>query len=150
MHTFHYQTQLKIRKPVAEVFQFFSNAENLERVTPPWLCFKILSPLPVDMKTGTLINYRLSIYGLPVRWQTEISLWNPPHRFIDSQRYGPYRKWIHEHSFFSVDDGCLIRDTVQYQLYGGIFSPLLNRYFIKKDVQRIFNYRKQIIETILK
>ena len=150
METYRFATEMKISASLEEVFRFFSRAENLERITPPWLRFKILSPLPIKMKAGTIIDYRLSLYKLPVHWQTEISLWDPPNRFIDRQRQGPYKNWIHEHTFIAVDDGCLIRDLVQYELHGAFLSPLINRLFVRKDIQRIFAHRTKIIESIFK
>jgi len=145
---FHYTSELKIDAPLEEVFQFFSRADNLEKITPAWLRFKILTPLPIKMKVGTLINYRLSLYHLPLRWQTEIKVWEPPHRFVDIQRRGPYKEWIHEHAFTAVEGGCLVKDKVRYQVYGWILSPLIDRSFVRKDIEKIFNYRRQAIERI--
>ena len=114
---FRYQTEIEIKKPIDEVFEFFSRAENLEKITPPLLRFKILSPLPIKMESGAIINYRLSLYHLPLHWQSEITAWEPPYRFINEQRQGPYKQWIHEHIFTETGDGCQIEDKVQYQLY---------------------------------
>ena len=86
-------------RPLAEVFHFFSDAENLEKITPPWLKFWIVSPRPIEMQTGTLIDYKLRLKELPLRWQSEISVWDPPYCFVDEQRKGPYRVWKHEHRF---------------------------------------------------
>src|SRR5690349_11084091 len=100
--------------PVEEVFSFFSNAENLELLTPPWVNFHILTPRPIPMHTGALIDYKLRIHGFPVRWQSEITVWDPPHRFVDEQRRGPYRLWHHEHTFEPRDNGTLCIDLVRY------------------------------------
>jgi ligand-binding SRPBCC domain-containing protein len=146
--TYHFESEIKINAPLEDVFNFFSQAENLEKITPPWLKFKILTPTPINMGVGTLIDYRLSLYKIPLKWQTKISHWEPPHRFIDEQLRGPYKLWIHEHSFSEVADGCLIRDKVQYQLKGGMISPLLNQLFVRADIERIFSYRKKKIAEL--
>jgi ligand-binding SRPBCC domain-containing protein len=122
------------------VFPFFADAGNLETLTPPWLLFEILTPLPVFMHAGTIIEYRLHLHGMALNWQSEITAWEPPHRFVDEQRRGPYRKWIHEHTFTQRDNGSEIRDFVQYAVPGGW---LVNLVFVKRDVRRIFEYRSR-------
>ena len=136
-------TELRVAAPLVEVFEFFSNAHNLEQITPPWVRFEVLTPSPIEMRVGTLIDYRLRIRGLPVRWQSEISAWQPPYRFVDEQRRGPYRLWHHEHTFEVVAGGTAIRDVVDYRGPGWLVEPLLNRLFIRPDVDRIFAYRHQ-------
>jgi ligand-binding SRPBCC domain-containing protein len=145
---YHYQTEQKINKPLDQLFSFFSQAENLQQITPPWLRFKILTPLPVTMHAGTLIDYRLRLYGVPLYWQTEITVWEPPFRFIDSQIKGPYKSWIHTHTFRALDDGCLMEDNVQYQLYGGMLGSLINGLLVKRDIEKIFDYRREMIEKL--
>ncbi len=108
--------ELWLPQPVAEIFPFFADAANLEVLTPPWLKFQILSPRPLKMHVGTLIDYRLRVRGLPMRWQSEIIAWEPPHRFVDEQRRGPYRLWRHEHEFVERDGGTVIRDKVEYAI----------------------------------
>ena len=134
------EAELWVPRPRSEVFEFFSRAENLNLLTPPWLRFRILSPVPIDMRTGALIDYRIAVHGLPLRWQSEITAWEPEQRFVDEQRRGPYRKWIHEHSFQSAGRGTICRDRVDYEARGG---ALLHRLLIAPDLQRIFNYRVQ-------
>ncbi len=140
-----YETEMKVKAPVEEVFKFFSEPANLQKITPPWLKFKIITAQPIKMSAGTLIDYRLSLYGLPINWKTKITVWEPPYRFIDEQLKGPYKQWIHEHTFNAVEGGCLIRDSVQYQISGWILSPLINRFFVKRDIERIFTYRRNKI-----
>ena len=128
-----------------DIFEFFASAENLERLTPPWLNFKILSALPIDMAAGTVIEYQIKLHGIPIRWESEITLWDPPHRFCDVQRKGPYRKWVHEHIFETSDVGTLVRDRVNYEVIGG---NLINKLFVKKDLDKIFNYRQATLLSI--
>jgi ligand-binding SRPBCC domain-containing protein len=137
-----------IHQPLETVFQFFSTAENLNRLTPPHLKFEILTPLPITMAKGTLIDYQLKIYYFPVKWKTEIIVWEPPYRFIDSQLKGPYRKWIHEHKFEAVGEKTKMTDTLEYAIPGGIFSAIINNLFVKKDIQNIFNFREEQLLTI--
>ena len=100
-----------------KVFDFFSNAENLERLTPPELKFHIVTPLPINIKKGALIDYELSLYGLPIKWRTEITHWDPPFEFIDTQLSGPYKQWIHSHLFTEPEPGkTLMEDEVRYRL----------------------------------
>lgn len=127
------------------VFPFFADARNLESITPPWLKFRILSPLPIPMCAGARIEYRLHLHGLPLRWQTEITVWEPPHRFVDEQRRGPYRRWVHEHTFIESGGGCEMQDSVRYAVFGG---ALVNALFVKNDVKRIFEYRARTLTNI--
>ncbi len=105
-----------IPRPVEEVSRFFSDVANLERITPPELRFRILTPLPVEIRHGALIDYRLSLFGVPFDWRTEITCWEPPHRFVDTQLSGPYRQWIHLHEFTPERGGTRMRDRVDYVL----------------------------------
>ena len=139
---FTLKTCLILPKTPEAVFSFFADAGNLERITPPWLRFQIRTPLPIEMRTGTRIEYRLRLHGIPIHWQTEITAWDPPHRFVDEQRRGPYRKWIHEHTFSGHDNGSEISDFVKYDMVGGWLADFL---FVRRDVRRIFAYRAQKI-----
>ena len=127
------------------VFPYFADAGNLEKITPPWLGFQILTPRPIEMRAGTLIEYRLRLHGIHVNWLTEITLWNPPFRFVDEQKRGPYRKWIHEHTFLESGNNCEMRDVVQYDPPGGGMADLL---FVRRNVRRIFEYREQKLLTL--
>lgn len=132
------ETRLWLPQPLARVFEFFADAANLERITPPWLRFRILTPQPIAMHAGTRIDYRLRLHGIPVRWQSAITVWDPPRRFVDEQRRGPYRVWIHEHDFVERDGGTEVRDMVRYAVPGG---RLIDRLGVRRDVRRIFEYR---------
>ncbi len=137
---FTIETNLFLPHPLEVVFPFFADAGNLERITPPWLRFEILTPLPITMREGTVIEYRLRLHGIALRWQSEITVWDPPIQFVDEQKRGPYRKWIHQHTFSPCDNGCEMRDYVQYALRGGWLTNFL---FVQRDVRKIFCYRAQ-------
>jgi ligand-binding SRPBCC domain-containing protein len=132
--------ELAVPHRVADVFPFFADAGNLDLITPPWLRFEVLTPLPIAMARGTFIDYRLRMRGLPLRWRSEITAWEPPHRFVDEQRRGPYRRWIHEHTFEEHDGVTVIRDRVRYAPPGG---RLVNELFVRRDVEAIFRYRQE-------
>ena len=134
---------LFVSRPIDEVFAFFADAANLQVLTPPWLNFAILTPPPIRMRRDALIDYRLRVRGVPIRWRTRIAEWDPPHRFVDEQLRGPYRMWVHEHEFIEHEGGTLCRDRVVYRVPGGPLAPLVHRWFVKPDVDRIFEYRMQ-------
>jgi ligand-binding SRPBCC domain-containing protein len=140
MKELSFETELWLPRPSAEIFSFFSNAHNLEILTPPWLNFEVLTPGPIAMHPGTLIDYRIRIHGIPVRWRTEICVWQPPHQFVDQQLRGPYKQWHHTHTFAERDGGTVCGDRVRYYPRGG---ALINRLFVRRDVERIFAYRRQ-------
>ena len=138
-----------IQAPREIVFDFFSDATNLSRITPGWLGFEILNKEPVQMAVGALIDYRLRLHGIPIRWRTEITVWEPPYRFVDRQIKGPYRQWIHEHRFSQLNGGVTkMEDQVEYSLPGGYLEPLIHRFFVRRDIERIFAYRREVIENI--
>ena len=147
MRTFCFETCQRIPRPRPEVFEFFSNAANLETITPPWLSFRIETPLPIAMRAGVLIDYRLRVHGIPLRWRTRIATWNPPHQFVDEQLRGPYQLWHHEHVFEETGGGTMMRDRVTYAVLGG---SLINRLFVRKDLEAIFAYRARCIVECLK
>jgi hypothetical protein len=132
-------------RPPAELFPFFADAANLERITPPWLAFRILTPGPIEMRPGALIDYRLKVHGVPLRWRTRIAAWEPPHRFVDEQLRGPYRRWVHEHTFVEQDGGTLCRDDVRYAVLGG---ALVDRLLVRRDVESIFAYRRRALSEL--
>ena len=129
------------------VFPFFADAGNLDRLTPDWLHFRILTPLPVEMREGALIDYRLRLRGVPIRWRTEITCWEPPYEFVDEQIRGPYRKWIHRHTFQPHEAGTLMTDEVAYDVPGGAW---VNRLFVEREISRIFRYRMEVMESIFR
>lgn len=135
---------------IERVFPFFADAGNLEAITPPLLNFHILTPRPIEMKAGALIDYRLKIRGVPVRWKTRISVYEPPHRFVDEQLKGPYRLWHHTHTFEpTAEGGTLIRDRVRYALPRLPLAGLANRVLVKPDLLKIFEFRRDAIERLL-
>lgn len=145
MTTYHHHSKIWLPCPLDEVFEFFSNAGNLQELTPPWVQFQILTPLPISMHAGRLIDYKIRIHGIPIRWRTEITHWEPGVRFVDVQRRGPYRLWEHEHRFQAERDGTLMTDHVRYAVYGG---ALVHSLFVKKDVERIFEYRTDRMKAL--
>ena len=138
---YHLRSELVVEAPIEEVFEFFSSAENLEAITPPWLNFRIITPMPVAMHSGTLLDYKIRLHMIPIQWRTEITDWQPPYKFADQQLKGPYKRWYHEHTFEDVGNGLtLVKDHVQYIPRGG---SLLHRLMVKPDLKRIFAYRQQ-------
>ena len=134
-----FQTELWLPRAPGEIFSFFCDPANLQRITPPWLNFRVLTPLPINLMMGALIDYRLRVHGLPLSWQSEITVWQPPLRFIDEQRRGPYRLWIHEHCFEPSRSGTLCKDFVRYAAPGG---RVMNWLFVRRDLERIFAFRQ--------
>lgn len=134
-----------IRGELDEVFRFFGDAHNLEAITPPLLRFEVLTPRPIEMRAGTLIAYRMRVHRFPVRWLTEIETWEPPIRFVDRQLHGPYRLWHHTHTFEPCSDGTLMRDRVLYELPFGPIGTLAHRAFVRRDLERIFDFRAAVI-----
>lgn len=135
-----------IPRPIEEVFAFFEKADNLEAITPPWLNFRIVTPAPIVMAPGALIDYRLSLRGVPVAWRTRIVDYDPPHRFIDEQIKGPYALWRHTHTFIAADvDETRMIDDVRYRIGYGPFGAVAHTLFVERDVNAIFDYRARII-----
>jgi len=130
-----------VPRPIDEVFGFFSDAKNLELLTPPHLKFKVLNSSTDSLQAGTLIDYKLQLHGIPFRWQSLIGEWNPSTHFSDTQMRGPYKKWHHTHTFFEQDGGTLIRDHALYRLPFGVLGDTVSYYFVKKDLEKIFSYR---------
>ena len=141
-----YQTEMWVDAPIDKVFEFFSNPANLEQITPPWLKFKMVQPEHLSIGPGTIIDYRLRLHGIPITWQSEITEWNPPNHFIDVQTKGPYRHWAHTHEFNEAGTGTFIRDSVDYKVPGGY---LVDRLFVRKDIERIFTYRKSKLRELM-
>jgi ligand-binding SRPBCC domain-containing protein len=140
----------RIERPLAEVFPFYADAANLERITPPWLGFEVATAGPIEMTVGTLIDYRLRLHGIPVRWQTRIEEWQPPHRFVDAQLSGPYSLWHHTHTF--RPDGpraTILGDRVRYAMPFGPLGELARALLVDRDLEQIFDYRQEAVADIL-
>ena len=140
MKEFTLHAELWLPRPRDEVFAFFADAHNLQTLTPPWLKFDVLTPAPIAMRPGALIDYRIRVHGLPIRWRTEITEWSPPRRFVDVQLRGPYTLWHHTHTFAERDGGTLCVDDVRYRPRGG---AVMNWLFVRRDVEGIFEYRRE-------
>ncbi len=135
--------------PPEEVFPFFADALNLEAITPPLLRFRVVTPAPIEMGVGTLIQYRLRLHGVPVSWLTSIQAWDPPHRFVDVQVRGPYRLWHHTHELLADGDGTLMRDTVRYSIGFGFAGEVARRAVVARDLEAIFAYRAERVPELL-
>jgi ligand-binding SRPBCC domain-containing protein len=134
-----------VPRPLEEVFAFFAKPENLERITPPHLSFHIITPPPLVMREGALLDYVIRLRGLPMRWTTLITDYDPPHRFVDVQLRGPYSYWHHTHTFEAVDGGTRLGDEVRYLLPFGPLGSLVHGLMVRRDVEAIFAYRNQVI-----
>ena len=143
-HTFTAETWLPRSRD--DVFRFFSDARNLQKITPPWLNFVVLTPGEIVMRAGTFIDYKLRVHGIPFFWRSEITVWDPPSRFVDEQRQGPYLLWVHEHRFVAKDGGTLATDEVRYAVPGG---SIVNRLFVARDVRKIFEFRTHKLKELL-
>jgi len=136
--------------PPGEAFEFFADALQLEAITPPWLHFKVLTPAPIPMRAGTDIEYRLRLHGLPVRWLTRIEVWEPGRRFVDVQLRGPYSVWHHTHLFAPHPDGTTMRDLVRYALPLGAIGRVAGGALVRRDLERIFDFRREAIAARLR
>ena len=137
----HLHAETWVSQPRAEVFPFFADAANLQRLTPDWLHFSIRTPQPIAMREGARIEYRISLRGIPMTWVTDIAAFRPPDMFTDEQRRGPYRTWIHTHRFVDQDNGTLLVDDVEFDMIG---ARLVGR-FIARDLKRIFTHRHEAL-----
>jgi len=142
------ETRLWLPHGREELFPFFADAHNLEAITPPWLRFAVLTPAPIRMRAGALIDYRLRLHGVPLRWRTEIAVWEPPVRFVDRQVSGPYALWEHEHRFRNVAGGVVMFDHVSYRIRGGRLADRVGDLAVaRRDLRRIFEYRRDALEA---
>ena len=149
MAEYTFKSTLTLDLPIEKVFAFFADAKNLEPITPAELGFHILTPMPFEMRQGALIDYKLTLHGLPMKWRTEITRWEPPHLFEDTQLAGPYKQWIHQHRFTEIDPGkTLMEDEVRYRLP---FEPLgdIANFLISRQVANIFEHRNKAVAEFL-
>jgi ligand-binding SRPBCC domain-containing protein len=137
-----------VPRPVGEVFEFFSNAMNLEVLTPPWLRFAVQTKGPIDIHPGTLIDYRLKWHGIPLRWRTEITRWEPTAMFEDLQLKGPYKLWHHTHTFIEQYGGTLMTDVVRYELPLGPLGRIAHALTVRRNVEQIFDYRFKKVKEL--
>ncbi len=137
-----------VPRRLEEVFAYFSQAENLEAITPPWLSFKVLDVHPKPVQQGTLIEYKLRLRGIPLRWTSRILDWDPPRKFIDLQVRGPYKLWHHTHRFAAEGESTRISDEVLYELPFGILGRLAHLAMVRRDVEKIFDYREDRIRSL--
>jgi ligand-binding SRPBCC domain-containing protein len=140
----HLHRETVVPAPLADTFAFFSDASNLERLTPPWLNFRILTPLPITMREGAEIDYRIVLHGVPIPWRSRVDVWEPGRRFVDRQISGPYRWWRHEHRFETLPEGTRVIDEVEFVprlrwISGGL---------VRRDVERIFAFRQETLQEI--
>lgn len=135
-------------RPLDEVFPFFADAHNLQRITPAFLRFHVVTPAPIEMRPGALIDYKLRVRAIPIRWRTEILDWDPPHRFVDTQLKGPYALWHHTHTFEPVEGGTRCVDLVRYRPPGGPLAGLVNAIAVQRDVESIFRHRMRVLDEI--
>jgi ligand-binding SRPBCC domain-containing protein len=147
MHTYCLEREQWLPRSTDEVFTFFSRPENLQVITPPWLDFRMVKA-PDALVVGSLIRYRLRWHSVPIRWTTEITEWNPPSGFVDLQLRGPYGLWKHEHSFVSRNAGTIMRDRITYGLPLGWVGRLAHAVVVKRDVERIFDFRAKTMQSL--
>lgn len=148
MKTFELKRQHFVPRPLREVFPFFERPENLVRITPSWLGFRILTSLPIHMKEGTVIEYSIRVMGVRTRWKSLISMYEPPHTFADEQLEGPYAFWHHTHKFSEVDGGTLIIDEIRYAMPFGLLGIALHSLIVRSQLQKIFTHRTEVIEQV--
>jgi ligand-binding SRPBCC domain-containing protein len=148
-HTWRLEREQRIERPLAEVFPFFADAGNLEAITPKFLRFRILTPRPIAMHAGARIEYALSLFGVPLRWRTVISDWQPGVRFIDEQESGPYALWRHTHEFEADGNATRMRDVVEYREPLGVLGRMAHGVFVARTLNRIFDYRRDAIARLL-
>lgn len=147
MEPYIFKAEQTINASLKETFDFFSKAENLEKLTPPILRFEILTQLPIQIVQGTIIDYKIKLRGVPIKWKTVIEVWEPQVKFVDNQLKGPFKLWHHTHEFKSLGENkTLMKDTVRYLLPFGILGQLVHPLLVKPDVEKIFAYRNTVIE----
>jgi ligand-binding SRPBCC domain-containing protein len=150
MLVYRLETEQLLPVSTGEAFDFFADAFNLEALTPPWLHFTVITPRPIAMGPGTLIEYRLRLHSIPLRWLARIELWEPGRGFADVQLRGPYRLWHHTHRFLPHEGGTVMRDLVRYALPLGPLGRLARALVVRRDLERIFAFRREAVATRLR
>ena len=151
MRTHLLERQQRLPGAPDDVFPFFGDARNLEAITPPLLGFSVVTPEPIEMRVGTLIQYRLRLHGVPISWLTSIQAWDPPHRFVDVQVRGPYALWHHTHTFApDGDGGTIMRDAVRYAIGFGPLGEVAHRLLVRRDLEAIFAFRAEAVQRLLR
>jgi ligand-binding SRPBCC domain-containing protein len=145
MRLFTLERELAVPRPLDEVHAFFADPSCLAELSPPWLALRIVTPPPRVMRRGAVFDIAVRVHGVPLRWRSLISAWEPPHRFVDEQTRGPFRAWIHEHRFDACAEGTRIADRVRYAPLGG---ALADRLFVRPDLERIFAYRAERMRAL--
>ena len=140
----------RVPRPLSEVFAFFSDAHNLEAITPDFMGFQILTPAPIVMAAGTRIDYQIHLAGIPVRWRTAIDIFEPERRFVDRQVHGPYRRWHHRHEFVPLGPATLVIDVVDYELPLGPLGTLAHTLAVRATLERIFDHRRVVIARLFR
>jgi ligand-binding SRPBCC domain-containing protein len=138
-----------VARPLDEVFEFFSSASNRALLTPSQMHFEMITPEPIEMGPGTLLEYRLRVHGIPLRWISRIEVWERGHRFVDRQIKGPYKLWLHTHEFEQTPEGTRVSDSVRYELPLGLLGELVGMQLVGRDLARIFDYRRDAVMKLL-
>ena len=149
MRTHVLERSQRVPLNVDDAFAFYGDSDNLERITPPWLRFRILDPRPEALSAGARLEYSLVLHRFPIRWTTEIRIWEPPRHFVDLQVRGPYRLWEHKHTFEPVEGGTVIADRVRYAIPYGPLGALAHVAFVRRDLRRIFDYRRDAVAALV-
>lgn len=140
----------RVEIPIEEAFAFYAASRNLEPMTPPWLHFRLTTAGPVTMRPGALLDYKLKLHGVPISWTTRIEAWDPPRSFLDTQVRGPYKLWEHSHVFERDGDGAtVIHDRVRYVLPLGPLGWVAHRLFVRRDLERIFDFRAKALSELI-
>jgi ligand-binding SRPBCC domain-containing protein len=146
MAVHHLERHQRVEAPIDRAFEFYTDILNLKPLTPPWVHFEVTSPAPSTLETGTLLDYKLRLHGVPVRWRTRIETWEPPFGFVDTQVRGPYSLWEHAHVFEPDGDHATVaHDHIRYALPLGPLGATAHRLFVRRDLERIFDYRRSAI-----
>lgn len=136
--------------PIERAFDLYADAHNLEPLTPPWLHFQVRTPMPIEMGAGTILDYTLRLHGVPIRWRTVIQTWDAPHGFLDTQARGPYSLWEHTHVLEpDGENATVIHDRVRYAIPFGPLGTVAHRLFVRRDLERIFDYRRDAVERLV-